>query len=122
MAAPKPDAKYHMLEFTNISEAAAFVAALSRFLSSPSGGKYLRPLAAAEVWSHVDGEAGTIERIEIYMNGTAIEAEKDVFTRPSWVETLRGDQMPSDCVLLIGAGGGETWGMEEAQWHILSER
>ena len=25
-------------------------------------------------------------------------------------------------LLLIGAGGAETWGMEEAQWHILSER
>ena len=122
MAAPKPDAKYHMLEFTNISEAAAFVAALSRFLSSPPGGRYLRPSAAAEVWSHVEGEDGTIERIEIYMNGAAIEAEKDVFTSPSWMETLRGDQMPLDCVLLIGAGGSETWGMEEAQWHILSER
>lgn len=122
MAAPKPDAIYHMLEFTDLSDAAEFVAALSWFLSSPRGGKYLRPTAAAEVWSHVVGEGGFIERIEIYMNGPAIEAEKDVFTTPAWVETRRGDQMPADCVLLIGAGGSEAWGKEEAEWHILSER
>ncbi len=119
---PKADEEYHLLQFTNLNEAAAFVAALSRFLSSPRGGKYLRPSAAAEVWSHVEGEAEAIEHIEIYMNGPAIAAEKDVFTSPSWMETRRGAQMPSDCVLLIGAAGAETWGMEEAQWHILSER
>ncbi len=122
MAVPKSDAIYHMLEFTDLGDAAAFVAALSRFLSSPRGGKYLRPSAAAEVWSHLEGEADAIERIEIYMNGPAIEAEKDVFTSPSWMETRRGDQMPVDCVLLISAGGSETWGMEEAQWHILSDQ
>ena len=119
---PKADAEYHLLQFTNIYEAAAFVAALSRFLSSPRGGKYLRPSAAAEVWSHVEGAHDAIEHIEIYMNGPAIEAEKDVFTSPSGIETRRGDQMPADCVLLIGAGGTEAWGMEEAQWHIMSDR
>ncbi len=122
MAVPKADAVYHMLEFRDLSDAAGFVAALSRFLSSPRGGRYLRPSAAAEVWSHVEGEDGTIERVEIYMNGPAIEAEKDVFTSPEWVESRRGDQMPEDCVLLIGAGGSEAWGKEEAEWHILSER
>ena len=110
------------LQFTDISEAAAFVAALSSFLSYPQSIKYLRPAAPAEVWSHIFTTAGDIERIEVYLNATALEAMKASFDEPLAVEARRGDQLPADCIALIGAGGVEAWGVEEAQWHLLSER
>ncbi|MBI1279626.1 MAG: hypothetical protein GC179_15975 [Anaerolineaceae bacterium] len=122
MAKPTPEAEYYLLEFTDLNEAASFVAALSRFFSGTQGNKYLRPAAAAEVWSYIVGEHESVERVEIYMNGPAIKAEKDVFTTYTGIKIRRGNQMPVDCVLLIGAGGGEAWGAEEAEWHMLSER
>lgn len=121
MAIPTADAEYHLLKFIDIGEAAAFVAALSRFLSSPSGSKYFRPSAPAEVWSRVLGPAYDIERVEVYMNASALGAVAETFLRPPATETLRGNQMPPDCISLIGAGGAEAWGLEEAQWHMLSE-
>ena len=122
MAIPTADAEYHLLTYTDINEAAAFVAALSRFLSSPQGSKYFRPSAPAEVWSRVLGPAYDIERIEVYLNASAVAAVTELFLRPPSFEKLRGSQMPLDCISLIGAGGAEAWGLEEAQWHMLSER
>ncbi len=122
MVRPIADATYHLLKFNDISKAAAFVAALSCFLSSPQGSKYLRPSAPAEVWSHVFGMVEDIERIEVYLNASALEAVKESFGQPPTIETRRGDQLPADCISLIGAGGVEEWGLEEAQWHMLAER
>jgi hypothetical protein len=119
---PMADADYHLLQYTDISEAAAFVAALSRFLTYPPGSKYLSPLAPAEVLSRVLGTGEDIERIEVYLNTAALGAVKEAFGQPPRVERRRGDQLPKDCILLIGAGGVEAWGVEEAQWHILAER
>ena len=51
LAMPMADAVYHLLQYTDITEAASFVAALSRFLTYPPGSKYLSPLAPAEVLS-----------------------------------------------------------------------
>ncbi len=122
MARPKADAQYHLLQYTNINQAAAFVAALSRFLSSPAGSKYLLPLAPAEVWSRVIGSAQDVERIEVYLNWSALDAVKESFGQPPVSSVRRGNEMPTDCISLIGAGGVEAWGVEEAQWHMMSER
>ena len=121
MAAPNPDAHYHLLRYTDITEAAAFVAALSRFLSSPAGTKYLRPIAPAEVWSLLVGDAEHIRRIDIYLNTPALNAATDSFGRPPVIEKRLGAGIPAHCILLIGAGGVEAWGVEEAQWHLLAE-
>jgi len=122
VAIPTADAEYHLLHYTDINEAAAFVAALSRFLSSPQGSTYFRPSAAAEVWSRVIGSADSIEHIEVYLNNSALAAALEAFGGFLGVVTLRGNLMPKDCVALIGAGGAEAWGLEEAQWHLMSER
>jgi len=122
MAVPIVDAEYSLMQFTNIEYAAAFVAALSRYLSSPEGRVYFRPAAAAEVWSYVAGDTDAIERIDIYLNQIAIKAAKDAFGSISMTEMRRGKHLPRECILLIGAGGVEAWGLEEAQWHIMAER
>jgi hypothetical protein len=121
LASPTADAAYHLVRYTDVIEAAAFVAALSRFLSYPQGNKYLRPVTPAEVWSCLYLKANEIERVEVYLNATALAAVREAFGEPSIVEARRGDQVPTDCILLIGAGGVEAWGVEQAQWHILSE-
>ncbi|MCA0454502.1 MAG: hypothetical protein LCI00_11050 [Chloroflexi bacterium] len=122
MTVPTPAADYTLVQYTDITEAAAFVAALTRYLSSPRGSKYLLPASTAEVWSYVVGEVEAIERIEIYLNVVAVKAVETAFGHLPLSETRRGSQLPADCVQLIGGGGVEAWGVEEAQWHILAER
>ncbi|MEP6989063.1 MAG: hypothetical protein ABI970_25900 [Chloroflexota bacterium] len=121
MARPKAEAAYYLVQFRDISDAAAFVAALSQFLSYPESIKYLRPSAPAEIWSYILGTAADIELIEVYLNATGLAAMKDSFDELPLFKTVRGDQLPLDCISLIGAGGVEAWGLEEAQWHLLSE-
>lgn len=121
MTMPTADAAYYLLQYTDIVEASTFVAVLTHFLSNPQGSKYLRPSAPAEVWSQVLGNAGDIKRVDIYMNNSAREAVRELFIRAPQMTIRRGSDVPADCVLLIGAGGVEAWGVEEAQWHILSE-
>ena len=67
------------------------------------------------------GSAEAIERIEIYMNAVAVEAVTDAFGRPQVAAKKLGEHVPPESILLIGAGGVEAWGLDEAQWHILSE-
>lgn len=122
MALPIADTEYTLVQYTDITEAAAFVAALTRYLSSSKGSKYLLPSAAAEVWSYVYGDVDAVERIEIYLNPIAVDAVVSMFGRLPLSEARRGHQLSVDCVQLIGGGGVEVWGVEEAQWHILSER
>ena len=122
LARPTADGVYHLVRYTDVSEAAAFVAALSRFLSYPQGSKFLRPVTPAEVWSCLYLKADEIERVEVYLNTTALDAVREAFGEPAINAVQRGDQLPMDCILLIGAGGVEAWGLEQAQWHILSER
>ena len=109
------------MQFRDISDAASFVAALSQFLSYPENIKYLRPSAPAEIWSYIFGTAEAVELIEVYLNATGLAAMKDSFDELPPYKAVRGDQLPFDCISLIGAGGVEAWGVEEAQWHLLSE-
>lgn len=122
MTRPTADADYHLLRYADVSEAAAFVAALSRFLSDPRGTHYLRPAAPAEVWSSLSMGTHDIDHVRIYLNTTALEAVTEAFGQTQIIAVQRGKYLPTDCILLIGAGGIEAWGIEQAQWHILSER
>ena len=91
------------MHYTDINEAVAFVAVLSQFLSYPQGGKYLRLSTPAEVWNRVWGSAGDIERIEVYLNATALNAAKESFDSLPDMAVWRGDQLPGDCIGLIEA-------------------
>jgi len=53
MPAPSLNRDYHVLEFDSTTEAAAFVAALSRFLNSPVGSTYVDSDGSVQVWSSV---------------------------------------------------------------------
>lgn len=122
MAAPIGDKDYHWLQFGDLTRAAIFVAALTRFLASTNGSRYLKPLASAEVWSFVTGQSDAIEQIDLYMNDVALRAIKELMgTRTPAMQKRQGRHMQPECILLIGGGGVEEWGTEEAQWHILSE-
>ena len=51
MSVPAAELEYHVLAFERTNEAAAFVAALSRYLNSPAGAAFVNAPATVEVWS-----------------------------------------------------------------------
>jgi len=50
--------RYHLVVFQRVTEAAAFVAALSRWLASPASGN--GPADDIEVWSTIEGSTGVV--------------------------------------------------------------
>ncbi|HKG94231.1 MAG TPA: hypothetical protein VKA84_20130, partial [Gemmatimonadaceae bacterium] len=74
MRSPSSGSTYHVVHFDHAAEAAAFIAALSRFLDAPGGGGFVTgpPPAAGpvEVWSYptVPGDS-----VEVYLSGGALE-------------------------------------------------
>ena len=63
--------KYHIIVFGCSTDAAAFVAALSRFLNSPEGSSYKAYQSPLEVWGRAFARADTVE---IYLSDAALEA------------------------------------------------
>ena len=118
MNAPAADHEYHVLAFARTNEAAAFVAALSRFLNSPPGAGYAQATDAVEVWSY--SPAGE-ERIDVYLSVGALAAVSAVFSPVPVVGTLRGDAVAKDAVMIIGGGQRPgAWGLAEAERRLTA--
>ena len=111
------DRTLHELHFTHRSEAAAFVAALSRFLDSPRGARYLVPPGAAEVWSHAAHPHGAVD---VYLNAAALAAATAAFAPVIVAGTRKAAELPANGKLMIGAAQLPVWGLEEAE-RVLAE-
>src|SRR5437868_5597423 len=117
MTAPAIDRDYHVVSFEDTSDAAAFVAALSRFLCSPVGNWYFEHGGAPEVWSH----AGALGAVELYLSVGALEAASVAFP-PVLVDDLRtGGALPEDSALMIGGERVSAWGMRDVE-HFFTRR
>lgn len=110
MTAPAIDREYHVVSFEDTSDAAAFVAALSRFLCSPVGNWYFDRAEALEVWSHA-----AVGVVQLFLSGGALEAASAAFP-PVLVEGLRrGEAIPGDSALMIGGERVSAWGMRDVE-------
>jgi hypothetical protein len=117
MNAPRSEQDYHVLSFARTNEAAAFVAALSRYLNSPAGAAFVKAPSAVEVWSHSPSE----ERIEVYLSDGALAAVSAVFSPVPVVSTQRGSALPKDCVMIIGGDQRPAaWGLAEAERRLTA--
>lgn len=94
-------------------EGVAFVAALSRFLSSPAGAPHLSRPDAVEVRSHRAGGG----QLELYLSAPALEAAIAAFSPVPAAEAVLSDALPKACELLI-QGSAPAWGLDEAQSHL----
>lgn len=93
--------RLHRCSFDNRTEAAAFVAALSRFLDGPAGVAYRESAADLLVWAtdeHVTG------RPDLYLSDAALRATADRFGAPPHLDTVEASRVPANCELLYGAG------------------
>ena len=82
--------KCHVVRFDRVDDAAAFVAALTRFLKSPRAPAVPKSPDAIEVWAHHTVNDG----VELLMSHAAIAATTVGFGRPAVDRTLRHDARP----------------------------
>ncbi|HEX6533506.1 MAG TPA: phosphotransferase [Gemmatimonadaceae bacterium] len=103
--------------FADGMEAAAFVAALSRFLASPAGAAYRAPSAEVLVWA----DAANPEGRDVYLAEAAMRATAERFGTPP-AEPVELAQVPTTCVVLYGPGVAPAWGAVEARGRLTNRR
>lgn len=108
-------AEYHLIRFSGRTASAAFIAALSRFLDSPSGSDYMGPPEPAEVWIDV---RAFIACVDVYLNGGALAAAQSSFAPVPVAGAVPGVLLADGSILLIGGGRSPAWGMAEAERRL----
>ena len=107
----KSDA-FHVLEFDHHDEAAAFVAALSRFVSSPS---IIGDLPQSiEVWARSPVHR---ESVKLFLNDRALDAAQTAFSPVPSHKTVSRQALPDECFLIIGDNTA-AWGADEASARL----
>lgn len=113
----EPNEAYHRCGFPDRGEAAAFVAALSRFVRGPRGASYRDANRGVVIWSRTrDGSDG----VDLYLSDAALRATIDAFGEPRVLETVQKSALPDECALLF-ASTSPAWGMEQADEHLRGD-
>jgi hypothetical protein len=114
-AAPR-SREFHVMEFEHHDEAAAFVAALSRFLVSPKGSAAgARKPPPLEVWARSPVAS---EGVLLFLSNTALVAAKKAFSPVPIVRTIKSGSLPDECFLIIEGGVTPAWGAAEASARL----
>ena len=108
---------YQVMRFDHVAEAAAFVAALSRFLNSPQGGARPHGTEPPEVWRRLPVDSG---RLELCLNDQAVNAAAAAFGHVRVTGVLFKDMAGTESRLLLGGGQVPSWGLEEAERELLA--
>jgi hypothetical protein len=108
-AKPARDRNYHLLSFNTVVEAEAFVAAFSRFLTSPLGSSIPPDFASLEVWSTIPDEGVTL-----FLDDGAFNVATAAFSRVPVADTVRGKEIPRDASLILSGLSARPRGMDEA--------
>ena len=113
MRTPTAQATYHVVHFSDGTEAAGFVAALSRFLDSP---RWHAPPGHldVEVWSDARATAGGVA---LYLSDGALAATAAGFSSPPVTGSCRGAQLPGESALLLGGDEGPL-GLEDVRGFL----
>ncbi|MBA3646519.1 MAG: hypothetical protein H0W63_10105 [Gemmatimonadaceae bacterium] len=108
-----PEARYHMLEFTVIDEAAAFIAALSRQLESPA---CTTQRENAEIWAKVSDD---LQVTAVYLSDGALAAMIDRFTtRRTAAQATPVDFARSAAKLIVGPAS-HAFGRDDILAHLI---
>jgi hypothetical protein len=115
----KPGArKFHVMEFVHHDEAAAFVAALSRFLDSPKGSGTGKGKSPVEVWARSPVAS---EGVVLFLSDAAHLAAEKAFSPVPIARTIKRASLPDESFLIIEGGVTPAWGAAEASAR-LSQR
>lgn len=104
--------EFHVLEFEHHDEAAAFVAALSRFVSSP--GHAPGAEETLEVWARSPANR---ESVKLFLSDRALAAAQAAFSPVPTHKTVTRQSLPDESFLIIGDDTA-AWGAEEASARL----
>jgi hypothetical protein len=114
----KPAAReFHVMEFVHHDEAAAFVAALSRFLNSPDAPRAGKPKSKSpiEVWARSPVAS---EGVVLFLSDAAQSAADKAFSPVPIGRTIKRASLPDECFLIIEGGVTPAWGTAEASARL----
>jgi hypothetical protein len=120
----KPAAReFHVMEFVHHDEAAAFVAALSRFLNSPDAPRAGKPKSKSklklespiEVWARSPVAS---EGVVLFLSDAALIAADKAFSPVPIGRTIKRASLPDECFLIIEGGVTPAWGAAEASARL----
>jgi hypothetical protein len=112
----KPAAKeFHVMEFVHHDEAAAFVAALSRFLNSPDAPKAGKRKSPIEVWARSPVAS---EGVLLFLSDAAQTAAEKAFSPAPIGRIIKRASLPDESFLIIEGGVTPAWGTAEASARL----
>ena len=107
---PVATAEYHRLDFSERDEASAFMAALSRFITSPAGTSVVAEGEPVEVWTSMQ-ENGD----RLYLNNSAKRATVAAFSPVPELTPIRGSAIPRNVLLSLAGFTARPMGFDEAK-------
>ena len=110
---------FHLIECERRVEAAAFIAALSRFLNSPRANAFVSPDDLVEVWSvpSVSGNAVTL-----YLTDAAHVAAELAFSPVPVTRVCAADEIPRDAIRVLDGRAHRAMGLDEAEQCLTSDQ
>ncbi|MEP7344951.1 MAG: hypothetical protein ABI877_06785 [Gemmatimonadaceae bacterium] len=106
---------YHVVEFERDIEAAAFVAALSRFLDSPAASAAVSSDALVEAWSAASASSNSVT---LYLTDGALQAASFAFSPVPVVRRSAHDGGPPGAVLVLDGRTRLAMGVEQAEQRL----
>ena len=101
----------HVMEFAHHDEAAAFVAALSRFLNSPGGTANIERTSVVEVWAQSPEPGKTVH---LFLSKAALTAAESAFSPVPVERVVSRKALPAASFLVIEGGNTPSWGAADA--------
>jgi hypothetical protein len=118
MAAEPRAKEFHVMEFVHHDEAAAFVAALSRFLNSPGATRGKKKKSPIEVWARSPVAS---EGVVLFLSDAAQLAAEKAFSPVPTAKTIKRASLPDECFLIIEGGVTPSWGAAEASARLSQQ-
>jgi GNAT superfamily N-acetyltransferase len=109
--------EFHVMEFGHHDEAAAFVAALSRLLQSPTLEAGADERGGVEVWAR---SPVATEGVRLFLSDQALAAARSGFSPVPVVRTIKRESLPDESFLIIEGGVTPAWGAAEASAKLLT--
>jgi hypothetical protein len=104
------------MEFAHHDEAAAFVAALSRFLDSPKASSAAAGRSDIEVWARSPVAS---EGVRLFLSDKALAAAERGFSPVPIVKKIKRESLPDESFLIIQGGVTPAWGAAEASAKLF---
>jgi hypothetical protein len=108
---------YHCIVFDELDEGAAFIAALSRYLVSPSGPGLGMQTSSIEVFAATRPES---RQLMVYLSDAALDATATAFGQPVLVEDYAREAPPINGIPLLSDAAQMPFGKDDILRRIIS--